>query len=58
MDDILRWVRVVHVAEGLELTNRLGVLVNTLDELLCRILNHLFVCVIPVLRIEVGPCRL
>ena len=54
-DDILRWVRVVHVAKRLELPDRLGVLVDAVDEFLGCAFDYRFICIVPILRVEVVP---
>ena len=54
-DDILRWVRVVHVAKRLELPDRLGVLVDAVDEFPGCAFDYGFICIVPILRVEIVP---
>ena len=55
VDDILRWVSIVHIAKGLELPDRLGVLVDAVDERLGCAFDYRFICIVPILRIEIVP---
>lgn len=46
VDDILRWVLVIHVKKGLGMLDRFGVLVDAVDELLGRSFNYSLVYVV------------